>query len=220
MRISGLRIGASLIPTLLCSPLMAKSTRPAAAAPLKEQAELGVLSSPHSAMTNGESRILKPDLTKTFNPASARFGSTPSPAPTQSTKTSFFGGLKTFGASKPASQEKTFPSSAFQTPVNSSKKAEVRSFSSGSSFDSKFSPQKGYRASSDNFPDTNRAFGGMTSARESGAKPPAMSSEEYAGPEADKKKLRYNPGNGPLGGTTYGKVLSVEEVREILNRSK
>jgi hypothetical protein len=51
-------------------------------------------------------------------------------------------------------------------------------------------------------------------------KTPDALSRTYEGPEAQKKKIPYTPGNGPAGGVTFGRVLSVEEVREILNKSK
>jgi hypothetical protein len=49
---------------------------------------------------------------------------------------------------------------------------------------------------------------------------PDALNQTYGGPEAQKKKIPYTPGNGPAGGVTFGRVLSVEEVKEILNKSK
>ncbi len=49
---------------------------------------------------------------------------------------------------------------------------------------------------------------------------PDALTQTYGGPEAQKKKIPYTPGNGPAGGVTFGRVLSVEEVKEILNKSK
>jgi hypothetical protein len=51
-------------------------------------------------------------------------------------------------------------------------------------------------------------------------KTPDALNQTYEGPEAQKKKIPYTPGNGPAGGVTFGRVLSVEEVKEILNKSK
>jgi hypothetical protein len=51
-------------------------------------------------------------------------------------------------------------------------------------------------------------------------KTPDALHQTYEGPEAQKKKIPYTPGNGPAGGVTFGRVLSVEEVKEILNKSK
>jgi hypothetical protein len=219
MRSSGLRIGETLFPSVLCFLLFSGAARTLAATP-KEHVELGSISSSTGKITDGESRILKPDLNKRFDPAMARFGSTVSSSKAPTAKTSFFGGLKAFGSSKPASQEKTFPSSAFQTPKSFSKKAEVRSFSSGSFSDTEPASETRSTANFSNSARTERTFGSVSAARESDLKTPSRFSEEYAGPEADKKKLRYTPSNGPLGGTSYGKVLSVDEVREILNKSK
>jgi hypothetical protein len=42
----------------------------------------------------------------------------------------------------------------------------------------------------------------------------------YAGPEASRKEQKYTPGNAPKGGLIEGRTLSVDEVREILNKSK
>jgi hypothetical protein len=51
-------------------------------------------------------------------------------------------------------------------------------------------------------------------------KTPASLTETYEGPEAQKKKIPYTPGNGPAGGVSVGRILSIEEVKEILNKSK
>ena len=51
-------------------------------------------------------------------------------------------------------------------------------------------------------------------------KTPASLTQTYEGPEAQKKKIPYTPGNGPAGGVSVGRILSIEEVKEILNKSK
>ncbi|RFC41961.1 MAG: hypothetical protein DVB28_002115 [Verrucomicrobia bacterium] len=51
-------------------------------------------------------------------------------------------------------------------------------------------------------------------------KPAADAARDYLGPESEKMKQKYNPQNGPRGGVTTGHLLSVEEVRGILNRNK
>jgi hypothetical protein len=51
-------------------------------------------------------------------------------------------------------------------------------------------------------------------------KTPDALNQTFEGREAQKKKIPYTPGNGPAGGVTFGRVLSVEEVKEILNKSK
>jgi hypothetical protein len=42
----------------------------------------------------------------------------------------------------------------------------------------------------------------------------------YLGPESLRKEQKYTPGNAPNGGVIEGRQLSVEEVKEILNKSK
>ena len=49
-------------------------------------------------------------------------------------------------------------------------------------------------------------------------KTPTSLTQTYDGPEA--QKIPYTPGNGPAGGVTVGRILSIEEVKEILNKSK
>jgi hypothetical protein len=49
---------------------------------------------------------------------------------------------------------------------------------------------------------------------------PTSLTQTYEGPEAQKKKIPYTPGNGPTGGVSTGRVLSIEEVKAILNKSK
>ncbi len=51
-------------------------------------------------------------------------------------------------------------------------------------------------------------------------KTPTSLTQTYEGPEAQKKKIPYTPGNGPAGGVSVGRLLSIEEVKEILNKSK
>lgn len=48
----------------------------------------------------------------------------------------------------------------------------------------------------------------------------ADGSRDYLGPESEKMKQKYTPQNAPKGGVSTGHVLSVEEVRGILNRNK
>lgn len=64
-----------------------------------------------------------------------------------------------------------------------------------------------------------KPFSDISSATEAGR----MASESYRtylGPEVEKMKQKYTPETGPRGGVITGHPLTVEELREILNRNK
>lgn len=46
------------------------------------------------------------------------------------------------------------------------------------------------------------------------------SGRPFLGPEAERKQQRYNPENAPRGGVIEGRQLTIDEVKEILNKSK
>jgi hypothetical protein len=167
--------------------------------------------------TEWERNLSKPNLEKSFDPFTPRLGFRASPSGGKEAKTSSFGLAKSFAGSKSVPLGKSFSSSAFYTPQFTTRPAEARSFSSNSFAGSKMAREA----------DSRGTPGGTSYPQKSfNTSPPSLPaaagawSREYAGPEAQKKKIPYTPGNGPLGGTTYGRVLSMEEVREILNKSK
>jgi hypothetical protein len=166
----------------------------------------------------GENRLLEPDLSKTFDPALARFGSRPSSSTGRSARISPFGGSKSFGPAKSAALDKSFPSSAFHTPQFLTKSSPTRSFASSAFSGTRPAPEKDSRTATPGNAVLSKTFPSFPS--NIAPTTATAAQREYAGPEAEKKKIPYTPANGPLGGVTTGRVLSIEEVRDILNKSK
>jgi hypothetical protein len=207
-----------LTPGFLLVPATAAVSAPKPAAPTSypDFEWLGSANTPAGHQTTGEKRFLEPDLSKTFDTSLARFGSRGSTSSGRAARTAPFGGTKMFGSQKSASLDKSFPSSAFHTPQFLTKSSPTRAYGTSSFSGVGTAPTP--RTTSTGNPIPTGGFPTSTSRLASSSA--AYAQREFAGPEADKKKIPYTPANGPQGGVSYGRVLSVEEVREILNKSK
>ncbi len=175
------------------------------------------LKNTQSEETDWEKSLSKPDMNKSFNPFAARLGFRSAPAGVRPAQSAAFAASKTFSGTKPASADKTFSNSSFYTPQFPTRPAPTRTFPSSSfagSTSAKEAEPKAQTAAPMRLPGTVQSPDHPVPATSSAL------TKEYAGPEAERKKMRFTPANGPVGGVTYGRVLSVEEVREILNKSK
>ena len=168
--------------------------------------------------TEGERRLLEWDLNKSFSPKSgsvspnSTFGSKTITAPTLSTK--LFG-------SKSAAESASFYTPEFLAPPNKSQPSNAAtqrlSNSGATSTDSAMGPKtftSGKSTVAPNSADLSRA-GSANASREFYEK-----NRIYAGTEAERMKRPYTPENGPKGGVSMGRQLTVDDVREILNKSK
>jgi hypothetical protein len=164
------------------------------------------------AETAGEKRLLEWDLHKTYELSKSRTNSS-AKAPLKSFITKIFG----TGSFTP----KAFPSESFYAPEFLLPETKFRARASVplasvtpdtfrlprpfpvEKFPAPPNPAlpEGARGTS-----TPRPFGGGGRA--------------FLGPEAERKQQRYNPENAPRGGIIEGRRLTVEDVREILNKSK
>ena len=161
----------------------------------------------------GFSKALRPDEHRTFRPESARLGSR-SFLETQKPQIPTFSQLRSFSGSK-SFESKTYSSGSFAT---SQVPEGLKSFPSGPS---SASSQKPFQTN----PNTEsgktfNSFGFSESAKRIPSTSAPQASRPYLGEEADRMKQKYTPDNGPRGGVVQGHRLSVEELREILNRSK
>jgi hypothetical protein len=164
-------------------------------------------------------RLLEWDLNKSFSPKKnsfsrdSTFGSKTITAPTISTK--LFG-------SKSALESASFYTPEFLTPPGKtqlSNSAAIQRFSKSgattveSALGNKtFTPGKDAVApNSANLSNTNAT----NSSKEFYGR-----NRIYAGAEAERMKRPYTPDNGPKGGVSMGRQLTVDDVREILNKSK
>lgn len=162
--------------------------------------------------TEGEKRLLQWDLKKSFNLQTARFGSRSAPN-LKSFSSGAFSQTKTFSGATPF-ESKSFATSAF--PYSAA--AETKSFSTSTSpaANRGFSTRNSAPITDKEF--ETRNFQAQTSqyatdsAKESG--------RTFSGKEAERAKEKYTPDNPPRGGTITGRQLSIDEVREILNKSK
>lgn len=169
---------------------------------------------------SGRKRFFDVDRNKTFDPGLARFGSRSSSSGNRSATTRVFGSSNTFNSGKDSASTKSFPSSAFYSPRFTQSASDVRPFTSKSFLlrapASESTPGKTVAQSNFSVRDFKPPTGSLAAPAGSASYP----TREYDGPEAQKKKIPYTPANGPTGGVSYGRVLSVDEVREILNKSK
>lgn len=165
------------------------------------------------AQTPGERRLLEWDLTKSYDVSRSR--TTPKGnAPSRSFSTqSFLPGnfnTKAFSTASFSSPEFLTPEGKAQTKAFSSKTALPRdSAGFAKPFLSGTSPQTP--------PKVVPAF---PSGPSTAPKTFVEADRTFRGPEAARKDQKYVPGNAPSGGVIEGRRLSVDEVKDILNRSK
>ncbi|MEI6871545.1 MAG: hypothetical protein WCL08_04625 [Verrucomicrobiota bacterium] len=170
--------------------------------------------------TDGEQRLLEWDLNKSYTPK--RSGS--------SSEATF--GSKTFTppaiepkafATKTAAEAATFYTPEFlSSPSKTLKNASGanQSFSTtGATAQNSPSETKKFQTGREQFAPKSAALPKSTDLN-SGMKEFAGAGRIYAGEEADRMKRAYTPDNPPKGGVSMGRQLSVDEVREILNKSK
>ena len=171
--------------------------------------------------TEGEQRLLQWDLNKSFVPKGRGLSSSPA------------FGSKAFNA--PSIEPKAFATKAaaesatFYTPeFLSSPSGAPKNATTGVS--QRFSTA---RAAAENIPAETQKFqsekkeftpksASLANSADAkiGTKEFPGASRVYSGEEAERMKRAYTPENAPKGGVSMGRQLSVDEVREILNRSK
>lgn len=162
--------------------------------------------------TEGEKRLVEWDLKKSFQLKKSTYGSGSSAA------------LKTVSVTP-------FAARSFVTKTN----ADARSFYTPEFLTSESrAAQKSFSSSAAYVPTTNvlnRAFNSgkgeyAASRYTSPANPAALEKSlrdgerSYLGPEAERAKRVYKPEDAPKGGVTTGHVLTVDDIRNILNKSK
>ena len=163
--------------------------------------------------TAGEKRLLDWDLSKTYDLSRGR-AATKGQAPTRAFSTPSF---QPKGFQTKAFSAESFASPEFLIPESKTKAktfAQQQPFSlpsptSGKSFlpaNSTSAPPKVVPTAQTSFPNASKTF--------------SESTRPFQGPEAARKEQKYTPGNGPTGGVIEGRRLSIDEVREILNKSK
>jgi hypothetical protein len=167
------------------------------------------------AETDGEKRLLEWDLNKTYDLSKSRTNPS-AKAPSKSFITKIFGtgsfASKAFPAESFSSPEFLLPETRARTrayaPAPSAPTVPLPASSLARPFPMGKSPALPKLAPSDPVRGTAvpRRFEG--------------SDRPYLGPEAARKEQRYNPETAPKGGVIEGKRLTVEEVKEILNKSK
>lgn len=182
------------------------------------QAQSSQSSSPQH-QTEGERRLLEWDLNKSFAPRKnsfspdSTFGSKTVTAPTISTKS--------FGP-KTAAESASFYTPEFLTssgkPLPSNRAAMQRFSTNGSTAAENVFATKSFTSGKTPITSNSTNLSNFTAATP--AKGFSGSNRIYAGAEADKMKLPYTPDNGPKGGVSMGRQLTVDEVRDILNKSK
>jgi len=165
------------------------------------------------AQTPGEKRLLEWDLKKSYDVSRSRTspkGNAPSrPFSTQSFLPGSFN-TKAFSTASFSSPEFLTPEGRPQTKAFSSKTALPRdSAGFAKPFLSGTSPQTP--------PKVVPAF---PSGPSIAPKTLVEADRTFRGPEAARKDQKYVPGNAPPGGVIEGRRLSVDEVKDILNRSK
>jgi hypothetical protein len=164
--------------------------------------------------TEGEKRLLNWDLNKKFDTSLARFSSD-SKASTKSFGTGSFQ-AKSFGGQK-TYESKSFYTPEFLTPAkaNTDKSfaSKSASLASGKELDRPFA-----QANETFIPPKVQPV--LKELPTSLVKPYDPASRTFAGPEAVRKEMKFTPGNMPMGGVSEGHVLTIDEVRKILNISK
>ncbi len=163
--------------------------------------------------TPAERRLLDPDLNRTFNPDMARFSSRGASNLKEARTTSFPQG-KEFANSKDFLSKK-FSASEFLPGASITPTKPFVSSSRSAASTQSFGGQKETLAKksfeSGGSPQGERVFS-STTARDANL--------PYLGQEAERMKEKYTPSNPPQGGVSNLRRLSVEEVKDILNKSK
>jgi len=169
--------------------------------------------------TEGERRLLEWDLNKSFSPknnslsSNSTFGSKTITAPTLSTK--LFG-------SKNAAESASFYTPEFLAPAGKSQPSNntaVQRFSNtGATTTESALGAKTFTSGKDAVASNSANISRVNSANS--LKEFYGQNRIYAGAEAERSKRPYTPENGPKGGVSMGRQLTVDDVREILNKSK
>ena len=164
------------------------------------------------AQTAGEKRLLEWDLNKTYDPGRGRTNPS-AKVPSKSFFTRLFRSgaynAKTFPTESFSSTEFLFPGGKVGTKTFANTRA-LPLYSSDLS--RPFATEKPAiqpkvpPAFPSSAPNMARSFRGAD--------------RPYLGPESLRKEQKYTPGNAPNGGVIEGRQLSVDEVKEILNKSK
>jgi len=163
--------------------------------------------------TEGERRLMEWDTTRKFVPSKSSFGGGPSTG-SKSVPVSNF-------ATRSFVSKNNLPTASFYTPEFLSTPAAgfaMKSFSTKSASTGPAGTMSKPFYSDKTAPET-RSFSGSDKASSLPAAA-ADGSRAYLGPESEKMKQKYTPQNAPKGGVSTGHILSVEEVRGILNRNK
>jgi hypothetical protein len=164
-------------------------------------------------------RLLEWDLNKSFAPkknsfsTDSTFGSKTITAPTIATK--LFG-------SKSALESASFYTPEFLAPAGKSQPSNntaVQRFSNtGATTTESALGAKTFTSGKDAVASNSANVSRVNSANSS--KEFYGQNRIYAGAEAERMKRPYTPDNGPKGGVSMGRQLTVDDVREILNKSK
>jgi hypothetical protein len=165
------------------------------------------------AQTAGEKRLLDWDLNKSYDLSRSRTnpkGQAPSRAfATQSFRPGAFQ-TKAFSAEAFTSPEFLTPEGrTLAKPFAAKQPFTLPSPTFGKAFlpgSTPSAPPKAVPTSPTSAPSAPKKFAGAD--------------RPFQGPEAARKDQKYLPGNPPAGGVVEGRKLSMDEVREILNKSK
>ena len=165
------------------------------------------------AQTAGEKRLLDWDLNKSYDLSRSRTnpkGQAPSRAfATHSFRPGAFQ-TRAFSTEAFASPEFLIPEGkALAKPFASKQPFTPPSTTFGKAFlpgSTPSAPPKAVPTSPSSAPSAPKKFAGAD--------------RPFQGPEAARKDQKYLPGNPPAGGVVEGRRLSMDEVREILNKSK
>lgn len=197
-------------------PLSASATVFFALSMLFLQISTGLLAqdiSRSEAQTPGEKRLLEWDLSKSYDLSRSRTnpkGSSLSrPFATQSFQPGSFN-TKAFSTASFSSPEFLTPKGKPQTKSFPSKPALARE---SSDFTKPFVPGNAAYTPPKVIPT-------LTSGTSIAPKTFVNGTRLFQGAEAARKEQKYAPGNAPSGGVIEGRRLSVDEVRDILNKSK
>lgn len=162
--------------------------------------------------TEGEKRLVEWDLTKSFPLKTSGFGSTSA------------GALKTVSVTPFSTRsfvtKTTADARSFYTPefLTQESRTAQKSFSSNAAYVPTSNVlNKAFNSGKPEFTSSPFASPGNPAALQ---KSISDGDRSYLGPEAERAKRVYKPETAPRGGVTTGHVLTVEEVRNILNKSK
>jgi hypothetical protein len=162
--------------------------------------------------TEGEKRLLEWDTTKSFKPSKSAFNGVTAKGTSYVPVSSF--GTRSFVPKNSVS------TSSFYTPefLSSPAGAAQKTFNSGPAFTTRTDAIESTFNTGKNAVEPKAFSGSGKTARTPDSAPDA--GRPYLGPEAAKMKEKYTPATAPKGGVVTGHQLSIEEVRDILNRNK